>query len=153
MYSILLVAHSWLRWIVLLTGVALLATACSRGFRRSGWGTRTARLRIGFLVVLDTQVLFGLVLYLVFSPIPRAGLADVAATLGDTQLRFYTIEHAFGMLMGAVIAHAGLVRSKDHESSRRHRSVAVTLVLWLLVTAASVPWPWLPYGRPLFRLG
>ena len=65
-----------------------------------------------FLVVLDTQFALGLLLYLGLSPLPRAGASDLGATIADGVLRFYTIEHVFGMAVALAVAHVGLRRAR-----------------------------------------
>lgn len=152
MYTTALLLHSWLRWLVLGLGVALLTTAVaySRGGRE--WSDAIERLRKGFLGGLDVQVLLGLVLFGLLSPITRAGMADIAAAMADSARRFYLVEHVFGMLLGVVVAHVGLARAKRVSAETRPRAVWITMALWLVITLASIPWPGLPYGRPLFRL-
>lgn len=152
MYVLVLVAHSWLRWVVLTVGVALLAVGARTWRTEEAWGEREDRLRKGFLRVLDAQLLLGLGLYAVLSPLPRAGLSDLGAAMGDSVLRFYSIEHAFGMVLAVAIAHIGLARAVRLQSERRARAVTLTQLAWALVTIASIPWPVAAYGRPLFRL-
>ena len=71
--------------------------------------------------------------------------ADPGAAMADGMLRFYTVEHAFGMV---VAVGAALVALKV----RSRRKALVAQVLWLIVTLVSIPWPLMEYGRPLFRL-
>ena len=151
-YGIALLAHSWLRWLVLALGVGLLTLAL-RGWRSGlpAWPTAAEQLCRGFLGALDTQMLLGLALYALLSPLPRAGLADLGGAMGDAVVRFYTIEHVIGMVVGIVVAHAGSARAMKAEGAGRYRTLVTTQALWLLITLASIPWPGLPYGRPLLR--
>ena len=151
-YGLVLIAHSWLRWIVLALGLALLAVA-TRGWRGGAveWRESAERLRRGFLAALDTQMLLGIVLYVLLSPLSRAGLADLGAAMGNPVLRFYSIEHVVGMLVGIAVAHTGSARAMRAEGARRYRTLAATQSMWLLITLASIPWPGLAYGRPLLR--
>lgn len=153
LYEAVLWAHGWLRWLVVVAGVGLIGHAWRARASARIWTPRDDRLARGFLAILDTQMLLGLLLWAALSPLSRAGLADLGTALDSAPLRFFTIEHPFGMLLGIVVAHAGLARSRRLEGPRRAAVVLVTLSVWLLVTLASVPWPPLPYGRPLFRLG
>ena len=151
MYELALFLHSWLRWLVLAFGLTLLVTA-RRGWRRdTEWDGRADRLRAAFLGLLDLQAVLGLTLYFGLSPLTRVGLADVSVAMGDSVLRFYTIEHAFGMATGVIVAHIGLGRAKKGPVERRHRMTFLTLLVWLAVTVGSIPWSGLPYGRPLLR--
>ncbi len=70
----------------------------------------------------------------------------------DPIIRFWAVEHVFGMLVGVALAHIG--RSRVHKTSddvRRHRLVAIFFTLALVAILASIPWPSLPHGRPLLR--
>ena len=151
MYATVLLMHTWLRWPVLALGVAFLLRAASGWRRERPWTEHDERWRRVFLRTLDAQVVLGLALYTLLSPISRAGMADLQGTLGDGVLRFFTIEHPFGMLSGVVVAHLGLRRAKTAPGVRAARLTTLTLLVWLLFTAGSVPWPGLAYGRPLLR--
>ncbi len=106
---------------------------------------------MAFLGVLDVQVLLGLVMYVWLSPLSAAGTSDIPAALADPVLRFYTVEHPFGMVVGLFGAHFGLGRWFPSDPARRPRAVVLTQIAWLLITVSSVPWPGLQYGRPFFR--
>ena len=152
-YGVVLVAHSWLRWLVLALGLALL-TISLRGWRSAlaAWPEGLERLRRGFLAALDAQMLLGIVLYAVLSPLSPTGMSDLGAAMSEPILRFYTVEHVVGMIAAIVVAHAGSRKAMRADVPRRYRMLLLTQALWLLVTLASIPWPGLPYGRPLLRV-
>ena len=154
MYTIALVLHSWLRWLVLALGLGVFAGSY-RAWRGGGHaptdGGGLGRLPRTFLATLDLQLLIGLGLYFALSPISRAGLQDMGSALGDSVLRFYSVEHPFGMVVGVLVAHVGWMRARRHEGDRRHRILCLTAASWLVITLVSIPWPGLPYGRALFR--
>lgn len=153
LYGLALIVHSWLRWLVLVLGVALLADSMRRWTHvPSASSTGAERLRRSFLGALDTQMLLGVGLYALLSPLSRAGLTDLTGAIADPILRFYSIEHVLGMAVGIAVAHAGSAYAARSEPARRYRMLVVTQSIWLLVTLASIPWPGLAYGRPLFRL-
>ena len=109
----------------------------------------------GFVVALDTQFLLGLVLYVVLSPVTRAAFSDMGAAMGVSLLRFYSVEHVFGMFVAVSAAHIGYGKARRLEAdsdSGQLRRIFIAQAVWLLATLASIPWPGLPYGRPLFRL-
>lgn len=151
MYAVVLFSHSWLRWAVLGAGLLLLTISLRSWARAGAWDERYDRLRVAFLRLLDVQFLLGLALYLVLSPLPRVALADPGAAMADGVLRFYGLEHALGMLVAVVVAHGGLDGVVQRPLTERARRIALTSLAWALITLASVPWPFLPYGRPLFR--
>ncbi len=158
-YIVVLFAHSWVRWIVLGLGV----TVFLQRFRawRAGEVVDLS-LHRWFIAALDVQFALGLVLYGVLSPISRQAVADFGATMGDTVLRFYAIEHVFGMVVAIAAAHVGYGRirrtagdvpvGEASPDARIRRFAFMAQAIWLLATLASIPWQGLPYGRPLFRL-
>jgi hypothetical protein len=152
-YSYALFLHSWLRWGVLASGLLLLTVTFTAVVRRRSWSTSDRRLVLLFLSTLDAQLLLGLLLYFSLSPITPRNLSDLRAFLGVAPLRFFAVEHPTGILIGALCAHLGWARGKRTLVDRdRHRRVLVGVLLALLAIGLSVPWPWFPYGRPLFRL-
>lgn len=151
MYAVLLVLHSYLRWAVLGLAVAGLVRAFS-GFRAGrGWVAADERLAKLTLASIDTQLLLGLALYFV-SPVVSTARQNMAAAMHDRTLRFFSVEHLSMMLLAVAVAHIGRVRAKKHgEAPARHKTTLLTLVGFLVLVAASIPWPFLPHGRPLLR--
>lgn len=151
MYAFVLLVHSWLRYVVLALGVALLVAAI-RGLRAPApWPAGVERLHKAFLGSVDTQLLLGLLLYFVWNPVVASALADFGAAMKNAQLRFFAVEHSATMLIAIVIAHVGRVRSRRKEGRARYRTVLIAQAVWLLLTLAAIPWPVLDVGRPLFR--
>jgi hypothetical protein len=144
--------HSWLRWAVILLG--LIAIGRALGGMRSGraWVRGDDRFCKLFLGTLDLQMLLGLLLYFVFSPLTKAALGDFSGAMKDPLMRFWAVEHPFGMIIAIALAHVGMSRARRAASDGlRHRRIAVFFVLALIAILASIPWPGRLYGRPLFR--
>jgi hypothetical protein len=153
MYDIALHAHSWLRWLVLIAGIY----AVVRGFAgRSGrriWTRTDERIGAIFTGLLDLQVLLGLLLYFALSPVTRAAMADFGAAMGNSGLRYWAVEHPFGVIAGVVLAHVGRARiRKTTDDQRKHGAAALFFTLALIAILVSIPWPGMPQGRPLFRM-
>jgi hypothetical protein len=101
---------------------------------------------------LDLQLLIGLVLYFGLSPITRAAFQDFGAAMGNSMLRFWAVEHIFGMVIAVALAHVGRVRvRKMTDPVRRHKLAAIFFGLALVAIVATIPWPGTPAARPLFR--
>jgi hypothetical protein len=104
------------------------------------------------VILLDLQFVLGLLLYVWLSPFMQEAFADFGAAMRNSGLRFFAVEHIFGMIVGIALAHVGRVRiRKAREDRRRHKLAAVFFGLALLAILVSVPWPGTPAGRPLFR--
>jgi hypothetical protein len=57
------------------------------------------------------------------------------------------------MVLAALAAHVGSVASRRARDDRgRHRRLAIGAGLALLAILIGMPWPFMPYGRPLLRL-
>ena len=152
MYSATLLVHSWLRWAVILFGLIAVWRAIDGARSRRAWLPGDDRFCRIFLGVLDLQILLGLLLYFVFSPLTKAALGDFAGAMKDPLMRFWSVEHVFGMIVGVALAHAGMSRARRAATdAQRHRRVAVYFILALLAILAAIPWPGRLYARPLFR--
>lgn len=152
MYPLMLVVHSLLRWVVLAAGLVAFGRALMgmRGHRV--WTAADDRASQLFVRTLDLQLLIGLVLYFGLSPITRAAFQDFGAAMGSPILRFWAVEHILGMVIAVALAHVGRVRvRKTTDLMRRHKLAAIFFGLALVAMVATIPWPGMPAGRPLFR--
>jgi hypothetical protein len=154
MYAALLIAHSWLRWVVLVLAVASLVRA-AQGMRSGrDFGPPDERTGKLFLMSVDIQLLLGLILYAFLSPSTHHAFADFGAAMKDRMLRFWAVEHSSAMLLAVVVAHVGRVRGKKlGAAAARHKTTLITLVVFLLLVLVAFPWPGLAQARPLFRFG
>ena len=141
MYGIVLLIHSWLRWGVLAAGVAAVARGGAHGSSTGRW----------FTILLDVQMLIGLLLYFVLSPFTTSALGDFGAAMKSPQLRFFAVEHVFGMVIGIALAHIGAAKIKKAPAERRAKLAMIFYGLALVAILASIPWPGMTAGRPLFR--
>ena len=141
MYGLVLIIHSWLRWAVIAAGIAAVARGGARDSSTGRW----------FTILLDVQMLIGLLLYFVLSPFTKAALGDFGGAMGNSQLRFFAVEHVFGMVIGLALAHIGTAKIRKAPEHRRGRLAMIFYGLALIAILASIPWPGMPAGRPLFR--
>ena len=152
MYDLVLFAHSWLRWLVLLAGLAAIARAASGVNTRRPWTPLDDRGGMWFTAALDLQMLIGLVLYAFLSPVTQSAFVDMAAAMRAAPVRFFAVEHPVGMIVAIALAHVGRVRiRKVPDSESRHKRALVFFGLALLVLLLSMPWPIGPGARSLFR--
>lgn len=153
MYTLVLTIHSWLRWIALLAGIAAIFTTLSDRSTSTAPG-RGDMWGLVLMMTLDIQMLLGLVLYLVLSPITRAAMSNFAAAMRTADVRFFAVEHVTLMLGAVILVHVGrvLARKAATADAKRMRM----LVCFGLATVAMVigiPWPGMVSGdHPLFRL-
>ena len=151
MYSTVLTIHSWVRWAALLVAIGATLNAARRDtdLSRKPPG---ARWDTFLMAAVDLQALLGLVLYFGLSPFTTSAFADLGAAMRNSGLRFWVIEHVTAMVGAIALVRIGRVlalHATTPEARRRRRlwcfAAATTLLL------VGIPWPGLPYGRPLFR--
>ena len=141
MHELVLVLHSWVRWVAILTGVLSIAGALGVDAKNNRW----ARF---FIMSLDIQFLLGLILLLTLNV-----FSDFGATMRDPIARFYTVEHETIMIAAIALAHIGRVRVRKAatpESARTQSLIFYGLATVLLLVGT--PWPGMRDNRPLFRL-
>ena len=152
MYSAFLLIHSLLRWVVVIAGLVVLARAIGGITGRRDWLPADGAAMRVFSISLDIQFLIGLLLYVWLSPFIRDAWADMGATMRNAPLRFFAVEHLFGMIVGIALAHVGKSKiGKATDATRKHKLAAIFFGLAMVVILLSIPWPGTPGGRPLLR--
>ena len=151
MYAVVLVIHSWLRWLVILSGLFAFIRAAVGAATGKAWTPADDRAGALFARIFDLQFLFGLILYVFLSPTTHAVFGNFSAAMKDDVSRFWAVEHIVGMFIAAALVHIGQIRARKTDSLRRHKVAAIFFGLALAVVLGSIPWPSLPYGRPLLR--
>lgn len=151
LYAVVLLIHSYLRWLVILAGLMAFGRAVSGTSGRKPWTPADDRAGFWFVTALDLQMLLGIFLYGFLSPFTRQAFGDFGAAMKDPTQRFWAVEHLAGMLIGLALVHVGRVRTRRTDSLRRHKVAAIFFGLALAVILASIPWPGTAAGRPLLR--
>ena len=152
MYTAFLVLHSYLRWVVLILAVVAIVRGFAGASRQRRWVPADEAASRWLLISLDSQLLIGLVIYFFLSPFTMDAWRDIDETMRNGPLRLIVVEHQIGMIIAIALAHIGRSRSrKAADDRRRHRTAAVFFSLSLVVMLLSIPWPFMPGGRVLFR--
>jgi hypothetical protein len=152
MYSVVLAIHSWARWVTLLLAVGATISAARRPIPTTGacpaswWDTL-------FMLAIDLQVLVGILLYFGLSPFTKHAMENMGAAMREPSMRFWAFWHVAGMAVAFVLVRMGRVLAVNSASpaTARNRRV-MCFALATLAMVASIPWPGLANGRPLFRL-
>jgi heme A synthase len=152
MYQLVLLAHSWIRWVALIAGVIATLTALASS-PRSASADRADRWGLVLMIALDLQMLLGFLLYLALSPTTAAIFNDFGGAMRDPVARFWAVEHITIMVVAVVLAHVGRVlgRKATNPGARRTRTF-ICFGLATVLMFLGTPWPGLRAGRPLFRL-
>jgi hypothetical protein len=150
-YTSVLSIHSWLRWVTLLLAIGATLNAwrpdpdLSQKPPGKTWD-------VFFMMALDFQVLFGLLLYFGLSPFTRQGLENLSLAISQPAIRFWTFSHFGAMVAATVLVRIGRVLAINAATSADRRKWRfLFFLLTTLAIIAGIPWPGLSNGRPLFR--
>ena len=142
MYEILLRSHSGLRWVVL----ALLVGAIVKSVMGMNSGKKFEgidnKLSLFAMISVHIQLLLGLGLYFI-SPFVKAAMEmGMGEAMKDSVMRFWLVEHLFGMLIGITLITIGRIASKKASDDKaKFKKVAVYFALGLLAILITIPWP------------
>jgi len=148
MHNIVLSLHNIIRWVVVILGLYAAIRAFLGWYGKKDWTDVDKKNGLFFAIAVDLQLLLGLLLYFVYSEwalkaILRQGMAFV---MGQSEFRFYAIEHAFYMLLGFIFAHMGSSLPKKVDDPRaKFKRASIWIGLAILLILAGIPWT-----RPLF---
>ena len=152
-YPTVLLLHSWTRWAVLVLLVVVVVRAWQGRTGFGAWLPLDERLHTALVGVVDAQFMIGVLLYAA-SPFARAFIGDLGTNIHNRELRFFGLEHVTMMLVAVAFVHVGRARSKAVTDERlRFRRVFAWTFAALIFVLSSIPWPFFPAARPLFRLG
>ena len=144
-YNIVLALHNILRWVVVIGGLVAAVRALYGWLANKPWRPLDNQLGLLFMVSMDIQLLLGLLLYFVLSPITSENLSNIGELMGDAGARFYLVEHSLTMIVAVGLAHAGRSLSKRAEDDTgKHMRAAIFFTLAILLVLALIPW-----NRPL----
>jgi len=151
MFTFVLTLHSWLRWAALVAGVGATMAAFSDRAQTTGLG-RADRWGLALMAALDLQMLLGLLLYLVLSPMMEAIRQNFAGAMQGRVARFWAVEHISMMLLAVILVHVGRVlarKAATPDAKRTRLLVCFGIATLAMITAT--PWPGMAMARPLFR--
>jgi dipeptide/tripeptide permease len=100
------------------------------------------KLSLFSLITAHVQLLLGLGLYFI-SPLVEAAMADgMGEAMKSTVMRFWLVEHIFGMVIGIALITVGRIAAKRAtEDNAKFKKIAVYFSIGLLIILATIPWP------------
>ena len=73
--------------------------------------------------------------------------------MANETVRYWTVEHGFGMIIAIAFAHVGRVSiRRKADPLAKNRSAAIWLTISVVIMLLTLPWPFMTYGRPLVRV-
>ena len=146
MYNGLLHAHSGLRWILLVLIVWAIIKAISGWTGQKEYQKSDRLSALLALIFTHIQLLIGLGLYFMS---PKVSFES--GVMESSVLRFYTVGHITMMIVAIALITFGFSSAKRMEVSlAKHKRVAITYGIGLLIMIASIPWPFRGLGAGWF---
>lgn len=141
MYVIINQIHHYGSWLVLLAAIWALYRAWTGYIGKKRWLKADNTAGLVFTILLDIQLLIGLVLYFFLSPFVKVAFADFGAAMKDSMLRFYAVEHILMMIIGLVLIHIGRSKAKKASSAiSKHKITAIWFTIGFILILSRVPW-------------
>ena len=152
MYNFLLLSHSWLRWVVLILAVLAIYRNYEGFSSGRKWTATDKKFNAFFIGSLHLQLVIGLILYSGVSPMMAAIFTDMKGAMKDRELRFWSVEHMTGMIIGVIIAQIGSIKAKKQTSDAgKFRTAFFWFLAAILLILVMIPFGiWNP-DRPLFH--
>ncbi len=147
MYTTLLLLHSLLRWVILITALWALIRAWRGLTGNHAFLPADKKSGLFFMISADIQFALGLLLYFVARSFTKQALSNMKAAMKDTDLRFWSVEHALLMVIAWLLIHIGYAKSKKGTDKSRFKSAAIFYTIAVVLVLAAIPWA----TRPLFR--
>ena len=148
----LLAIHNLIRWAILLFGVWTVFQAFTGLRTKRAFSSTDNRTSLLFMIFCDIQLLIGLIIYYNNGHFENLtnGMGNV---MKNAYMRFYSVEHAFTMILAWVLVHVGRNAVKKAAPEHKHKRMLLFFGLALLLILISIPWPFRPgIGKPLFPL-
>lgn len=142
MESILLHTHSGLRWIFI---ILMIFTLIKNYNPTESTNAKAINLPLYTLILFSLQIIIGLGLYFM-----SKNVSFEAGFMKNTQLRFYTMEHAFGMILAFIIMLIGYLKLKNESLTSWNKIIKIYYGIALFLILASIPWPFRGFGNSWF---
>ena len=140
LYVLIKEFHSLFRWWVLALSVIVVMNFLLGAVWKKVYDKAENFLTLFYIISLDIQLLIGLLLYFVFSPITK-GLFEGTSGMDNATTRFYAVEHPIMMLLAIIFAHVGRsVSKKGATDVIKFRRGLIWFALSLICMLARMPW-------------
>jgi hypothetical protein len=142
MEEILRHTHSGLRWIALVLLLITIFKAFSGMSGNKLFTSGDKKLALFTLIAMHLQLVIGIALYLIgkwYQPLPE-GADESMKSLH----RFFSMEHATGMILAVGLITAGYSKAKRVSSDKlKFKYLAIFFTIGLVLILAAIPWPFM----------
>ena len=134
--------HNVLRWVVILAAVAAIGYAWQGVATKREW-TKGDKLRtVAYVASMHLQLLLGLILY-VQSPTVDRAFDDPGWAMGETEYRFFFVEHISMMVLAVIFVQLGSSLSKRaDDDAEKHKKAAIFFTLGFVFIMGGLHYIW-----------
>jgi hypothetical protein len=152
MYNLILLLHSLVRWLVLISLLVAIFRSYQGWLGRKAYSKFDERLRVATVTILHIQFMLGVWLYAV-SPITTWFIHHFNEGVRLREIRFFGMEHVTMMFIAVAVITVGSSKAKRQTiAHEKFRTQAIWLTVGLLVILSSIPWAFSPLvHRPWVR--
>jgi len=147
--NIVLAIHNIFRWLIMLFALLTIIKGLGGMNGKKAFTASDKRSAMFLMICCDIQLLLGLILYFARG---WWGVLTSGTAMSSDNNRFFSVEHAFGMLIAIILVHVGYSATKKNipDGSKYKRMFWFTLIA-MIVILGTIPWPGAGmHGRPLF---
>ena len=146
MFNILKHAHSGWRWVVLALLIYAIFNAFTKWRSGQSFEDKDRKTNLFAMISVHIQLLFGFVLYFMSPSVQFS-----SATMKDSMLRFFTVEHLVMMLIAVILITIGNSMSKKAlEDTIKFKKTFTYYLIGLIIILAGIPWPFRGFGNGWF---
>ena len=133
-YNILRQAHSGWRYVVLVLLILTVIRALIGWLNKGPYTEGNRKLNLFAMVSMHIQLLLGIVLYFL-SPMVQFN----SETMKNSTLRYFAVEHWFGMLIAIVLITIGHSKSKKIVLPEvKHKTIAIYYLIAILIVVGTL---------------
>jgi len=142
MYAFTLFAHSWVRWILLILALVVIARSYMGWLGKQPYSKADNALSGSFMGLMHLQAVLGLLLYVVYSPYLKTAMEmGMGAAMKDPTIRMWSVEHISVMLIALVVAQVGRSRTRRiADAVKKHKTQAIFYTVALVLILSRIPW-------------
>lgn len=134
--------HSANRYAILVLLLIVIFTSYKKWKSKQEYTNQDDKLNLITFILTHIQLLGGLILYFMGSKV-----IFNENTMSDRVLRFFAVEHLFGMLIAiALITIVRIKLKKISDPTAKHKKTFVFYLIALLIILISIPWPFYNVG-------
>lgn len=149
--NILVILHSWLRWILLILLLASIVKSFSGLSSKKALTAGDKKTWLFTMISAHTTLLIGLILLFFGTYGIAKGVPEGISVMKNSTYRFFWVEHPLMMLIAVVfITIARGQVKKSIPDAVKYKKAFWFFIIALLLILASIPWPFrAEIGRPL----